>query len=122
VRSLPNVVVSVLARVEVPAALWRKQRLGELDVEDVATLVEAFESDWFGSDEEQPAFAIVDLTESVLELASLVVARHALRAYDAVQLASAITAREADPELTQLACFDRALATAARTETFRVLS
>ncbi|MGH3855031.1 MAG: type II toxin-antitoxin system VapC family toxin [Pseudonocardiaceae bacterium] len=36
VRGLGSLVVSALARVEVPAAIWRKHRMGELDPVDAA--------------------------------------------------------------------------------------
>ena len=108
--------VSVLARVEIPAALWRKQRLGELDLADAGVLVEMFEWDWH----QGQMFAIVPVTSAVLEEAGRAVARFPLRAYDAVQLATCILARAADPDLTTLVCFDARLASAARLEGFRV--
>jgi predicted nucleic acid-binding protein len=40
-------------------------------------------------------------------------ARHALRAYDAVQLASALAVRELDPRCSHFACFDTELRRAA---------
>lgn len=118
VRALTDVVVSCLARVEVPAAIWRKQRLGEISAGDAGVLSEAFEWDWFGGG----AFAIVAVHHEVLELAARALAVHGLRAYDAVQLASALAARTADPDLRELACFDVRLADAARAEGFRVLT
>jgi hypothetical protein len=42
----------------------------------------------------------------VLIAAAREVAHHALRAYDAVQLASALAVREIDPRCTHFACFD----------------
>ncbi|MGH3611225.1 MAG: hypothetical protein ACRDRK_01100 [Pseudonocardia sp.] len=57
--------VSQIARVEVPAALWRKQRSGELDVDSASVLVLAFEADYFGTEDEPPrctAFAAFDRT------------------------------------------------------------
>jgi hypothetical protein len=42
VRALEAVIVSAIARVEVPAALWRKERLGELDAAQAEVLVQAF--------------------------------------------------------------------------------
>ena len=39
------VVISALARVEVVAAVWRKQRMGELSLDDAQVLVGAFEAD-----------------------------------------------------------------------------
>jgi len=114
VRALEDVVVSEPARVEIPAAIWRKHRIGELSAENAGVLVELFESDWFGG-----AFAVVAVTGDVLEAAARSLARHPLRAYDSVQLAAAMLARSADPDLARFACFDATLATAARAEGFR---
>jgi predicted nucleic acid-binding protein len=118
IRRLSGIVVSALARVEVPAALWRKHRLGELAAEDAAVLVEEFEWDWFGGAEQDVAFAVLRVTDAILGEAARSVARHPLRAYDAIQLASALVARSADEDLTEFACFDEALASAARAEGF----
>lgn len=112
-------VVSALARVEVPAALWRKHRMGELDAADVAVLVQDFEADWRGTVEEDPRFQAVAATTDVLERAARLAGVHRLRAYDAVQLASAVAAREAVPECTDLVAFDEDLVAAAMAEGFR---
>lgn len=114
--------VSVVARVEVPAAIWRKHRSGELSAADAATLVWAFEWDWFGDQDHDSEFAVVRLTDDILEAAARGVAVHGLRAYDAIQLSSAVVARAADPDLDQFACFDEHLGGAARVEGFRPLS
>lgn len=110
--------MSGLARVEVPAALWRKHRLGELAAEDAAVLVEEFEWDWFGEPESDMVFTPLAVTDAILDEAARSVARHPLRALDAVQLASALVGRAADPSLTEFACFDEKLADAARAEGF----
>jgi predicted nucleic acid-binding protein len=112
-RALDALVVSVIARVEVPAALWRKERTGELSSADATLLVLAFEADYLGAGDEPPLFAAVALLAPVLERAAELTGSHGLRAYDAVQLASALSAREADPGCTSFACFDADLRTAA---------
>ncbi len=101
--------------------MWRKHRLGELSVEDAAVLVEEFEWDWFGEPAGELGFAVLDVTDAILEEAARSVARHPLRAFDAVQLACALAARAADATLTELACFDEALAAAARAEGFTLV-
>jgi predicted nucleic acid-binding protein len=111
VRALDDVVVSELARVEVPAALWRKRRAGAIRGDDAAVLVSAFERDWLGD-----AFAVVPVLSPILERAARLCATHPLRAYDGVQLASALAAQAADPALEGLLCFDEMLASAARVE------
>jgi predicted nucleic acid-binding protein len=111
VHDLVDLVVSGLARVEVPAAIWRKRRIGEIGDEDAATLVQSFESDWLGG-----AFAVVPAHDAVLADAARLCARRSLRTYDAVQLASALAARAVDPDLRIFACFDEHLSSAARAE------
>ena len=99
---------------EVPAALWRKRRVGELEPHAAATLVADFEADWF----EQGRFGVVKVSDELLDAAARHLARHALRAYDAVQLASAIAVRDMHRELERFVCFDRDLEAAAAAEGF----
>ena len=108
-RGLRPIAISAIARVEVPAALWRKARIGELSDADAALLTQQFEADLFGTGDEEPRFAVVALTPAVLDAATSALPAHGLRAYDAVQLASALTARDADPECSAFACFDSGL-------------
>jgi uncharacterized protein len=121
VRQQSGLVVSALARVEVPAAIWRKHRMGELNPVDAAVLVAAFEADYHGSSEDQPRFAVVAATAGILEAAGRLVGVHSLRAYDAVQLASAQAAAEAVPDCRTVAAFDSTLRAAAAKEGFTLL-
>jgi uncharacterized protein len=121
VRRLRSPIVSSIARVEVPAAVWRKERLGELPSADAELLVAAFEADYNGTDREAPAFAAVTLAPAVLEAAAQIAAIHALHAYDAVQIACALAAREADPSCTEFACYDPELRAAAARSGFALI-
>jgi predicted nucleic acid-binding protein len=121
VRALSHLVVAQLARVEVPSAIWRKQRLGELDAEAARVLTAAFEADWFGTEEGSPRFIPVAATVAVTEEAAQLCAVHGLRAYDAVQLASALGARAAVPECRTVVAFDRRLRSAAAAEGFSLM-
>ena len=114
-------VISSLARVEVPAALWGKSRTGELSAADAAVLVSAFEFDFHGDKVEESIFAVVAVDEAIVVSAARHAARHGLRAYDAVQLASAVAARDADPSVDTFAVFDKKLRDAAAVEGFAVL-
>lgn len=118
IRQLDGLVISQIARVEVPAALWRKHRSGELDADSASVLVLAFEADYFGTEDEPPRFAAVRLAETVLDDAARLSGVHGLRAYDAVQLATARAAVDADPSCTAFAAFDRTLRAAAAAEGF----
>jgi predicted nucleic acid-binding protein len=119
VRSLDGVTLSsAVTRVEVASALWRKERLGELDAMDAVTLLAAFDAD-----QADPArrLTTVVVDQRVLDEATEVVARHALRAYDAVQLATAIVVRRTLGRLEEFAAFDRGLRRAAAAERFTLV-
>lgn len=107
--------ISGLATVEVASALWRKQRLGELDPSDAALLVRAFTADCAEPGDVSP-FAIVPVTPEILRHAARLVAVHPLRAYDALQLASALVAQAALDEPLNFAAADRTLNAAAAAE------
>lgn len=112
VRALAEpLVASQLARVEVPAAFWRKQRTGELSSSDAGLLTEEFVADWFSG-----RFVVVRPDSELLDDAARLVAVHGLRAYDGVQLASALQARAADPECDTFSGFDDHLVAAAAAE------
>jgi predicted nucleic acid-binding protein len=117
VRAQPLLVVASIARVEVPAAFWRKSRTGGLSVEDAGVLADAFAEDWHAGERLCP----VAVRATVLERAAGLVAVHGLRAYDAVQLGCALEARAADPQLDAFLGFDRALQQAAVREGWHAL-
>jgi len=121
VRNPGLLLVSQLARVEVPAAIWRKHRMGELSPDDARVLADAFEADYFGTDGEDARFIAVALAAPVLDDAARLAAVHGLRAYDAVQMGSACAARTADPACGSFAAFDRALRSAAAAEGFTLV-
>jgi hypothetical protein len=79
VRGLASIAVAQLAGVEVPAVLWRKQRMGELSAGDARLLTADFEADYFGTDSEPPRFAAVAVTGSLLDEAARLCASHGLR-------------------------------------------
>lgn len=116
VRKLPHLVVSQLARVEVPSALWRKYRMGELTAADAGVLVADFEADYFGDIDEPPRFVIVAVTVAIIDAAARLVAVHGLRAYDGIQLASALSVVDAVPEGVDFLAYDGALTAAAAAE------
>jgi predicted nucleic acid-binding protein len=121
VRRQPVLVVSQLARVEVPAAIWRKTRIGELSTGHARILTDAFEADYFGTAEQEARFAVVRITARILDDAASMLATRGLRAHDAVQLASGCAARTADPEIAVFAAFDDTLRIAALAEGFALL-
>jgi len=121
IRKLDDLVVSQLTRVEVPAAIWRKTRAGQLGAASATVLVAEFEADFFGTGEEPPRFASIALGGVVLDDAARLSATRGLRAYDAVQLAAARVAAAADSTCRTFAAFDRTLRTAAAAEGFALI-
>jgi uncharacterized protein len=109
-------VVSALSLTEVLAALWRKVGRGELDDEQAATLDRAFIADVRAG-----RFAVLPVADAVVVRSLACVRRHRLRGADAVELASALMAREADPAVSTMAVFDRRLRTAASAEGMALL-
>ncbi len=121
IRELDNLVVAQIARVEVPAAIWRKTRAGQLGAVSAAALIAEFEADYFGTGEELPRFASIELGPSLLDDAAALSATRGLRASDAVQLAAARVAAAADSTCGRFAAFDRGLRTAAAAEGFALI-
>lgn len=113
-------VVSLLARVEVPSAIRRKQRVGDLTEEDADALIADFEADWY-QDDDASRFVVIDLTADLVEVAADLTGDYALKAYDAIQLASAIEARDTDDDIDTFACYDASLRRAAQAEDFDLL-
>lgn len=118
VRAIDVLIVSQIARVEVPGALWRKQRLGELSPQHARLLSEEFEADFFGTGDDGPRFVTVLLTAAVLDRAAHLCAVHGLRANDAVQLGSALAVRDVESNCRTVAAFDAGLRRAAAAEGF----
>lgn len=120
VRALDGIAISDLARVEVPAALWRKMRTGELTAPEAAVLADAFAADVVGVGLLDPRYSLIAAREAILAHAARLVARHPLRGYDAVQLASALAVARADSS-ARFASFDATLNGAAAAEGLALL-
>lgn len=113
VRAAGDLVVSALARVEVAGALLRKRRLERVGERETAIAMEGFAADWRGSRERARRFAVVGVSDALIERAVELAAAGPLRAYDAVQLASLEAAIDAGVEIEGFACFDLGLRDAA---------
>ena len=102
-------IVSALARVEVAAALWRKHRMGQLSLENTALLTKAFDGDWFDPEANWCWHQSIEPGEVILDAAIQFAGLHGLRAYDAVELATAVAAPVEVPECTTFVAFDQQL-------------
>ena len=112
-----TVLVAAMSEVEVTSAIWRRFRLGDVSNDDAETLHEAVRADFRGDPESSP-YSTIGLSTLVIDRALKAVTQHDLRAGYAIQLASALVARDALPECGAFAAFDVRLRNAARAEGF----
>lgn len=106
-----HLIIARITLVEVTGALARREREGSLDTDAVSRALDTLRYDL------DTQYQVAELDPSVAEIAAQLVRRHPLRAYDAVQLASAqqiyaAFAQDVDPPFTFLAADDRLLAVA----------
>jgi predicted nucleic acid-binding protein len=98
----PAVATALISRAEVAAALARAVRLGVLDDEGGRRAQKRFGREW-------PDFVRIPVTEALVARAETLAWEHALRGYDAIQLAAALTWRDSSGQDVVLATFDRQL-------------
>ena len=83
-----TIYISRIAAVEAVSALTRRARGGGLSGQQAQKALQRFERSLFGR------YAIVEIRPTVANRAMLLAKIHALRGYDAVQLAAALTAND----------------------------
>jgi predicted nucleic acid-binding protein len=93
---------------EARAAFARHAREGGASPAQLRRVTKQLDVDW-GS------YGVIEVTEPLVHRAGMLAERHALRGYDAVQLAAALEVRRAGGEV-EFACFDARLSLAARRE------
>jgi len=94
------VVTSLVSRAEVAAAFARAVRIGVLDDKSGQRAQRRFSREW-------PDLVRIPATEALVSRAADLAREHALRGYDAVQLASALTSQELLGQDVVVATFDR---------------
>ncbi len=94
--------------------------MGQLSEQDAHELAAGFASDFHGTPSQPPRFIAAVATMDIVDLAAALTEKHGLRAYDAVQLATAITIRRLQPACDTFVCFDHGLAAAADIERFTI--
>lgn len=107
------VATSLLAYTEAIAAFARARREVRLSPQEYRRVVDAFEEDW-------SRYITVEVTDRLVKTAGHLAASRALRGYDALHLASALTLRERVPSSMMFVAFDRALSVAAKRESLRI--
>jgi predicted nucleic acid-binding protein len=121
VRELANpaaghiLIVSRITFVEISSALARLQREGTFSTQDIETAIHAFQAHW------ETQYQVVEIDNAVTQLASRLLFRHPLRAYDSVQLASSLKlwsvfSRQTPPAPYTFVCADIRLLAAAKAE------
>lgn len=118
IRAMDAIVASSLAVVEICSAVWRRHRMGDLGASEAAAIAAAARSDLTGGD---PNVIVLPPTTAIVLRAGQLTGTAALRAYDALQLASALEAREVWPDCERFACFDHDLMSAAASHGFALL-
>ena len=102
-----TIAVCRIAWAEIMAALARRAREFPSDAEEIEAVRSRLRTDW-------PQYAVVEITQPIVELAGEFADTFALRGYDSVQLAAARTLQDSAGEEVQFACFDIRLGKAAR--------
>ncbi len=97
---------SLLAYVEARSAFARKLRMRQIDLRAFNRALKAFEFEWTGID-------CIRIDQVIVERAAELAEKHALRAYDALHLASAVYLRGSVRSAVSFVCFDDALNRAA---------
>jgi len=103
----PAIAVCRIAWAETMAAFARRVRESPADAEAIKAVRKRLRNDW-------PDYAIVEVTQPLVELAGDYADLFALRGYDSVQLAAARIVQEAAGEELHFACFDTRLEKAAK--------
>ena len=106
--------VSRIAWVEYHAALARRSRVAPEDDHALDQARNALARDW-------DDFLVIEVSQPVVEMAGEFAELYALRAYDAVQLATASHLARQSGQSLQFGCFDRHLNKAATAQTMKTL-
>ena len=103
------VATSSIAYVEVRAAFARRRRAGDLSVGEHRRFIAELDSDW-------ERYVRLEVAHGLIRQAVALADRYPLRAYDAIHLASAVTARHRLDGDLRFACWDDGLSAAASRE------
>ena len=110
-----QIIILDITPLEARSALRRRQREGDISEADVHGILEQIEADVSSS------FLVQPSTSAVIEDGARLIDRHALRAYDALQLAGCLVIREQIPGPLTFVCADARLCAAAIREGLAVL-
>jgi predicted nucleic acid-binding protein len=106
---------SKISQAEVWSAFARRRRGGDLTMAQYRAIARSFERDW-------RRFVVIELSDEVLAMIRRIVEQHPLRAFDAVQLASAIWTKQSLGEPLVFVVADEPLLRAAEAMALRVVN
>lgn len=113
VEKAEAIATSLLAYAEAMAAFARARREARLSPQGYRHVVDAFEEDW-------PRYMTVEVTDRLVKTAGKLAVSRALRGYDALHLASALSLHERVSSAVIFLAFDRELSVAAKREALRI--
>lgn len=109
VQQSETVATSAIAYVEARAAFARRRRERHLSSGDYRRVIQEFNTDW-------GHYILLEVTDSLIRRAAEFAESYALRAYDAIHVASAATLKERLSEQVLFASWDSNLLRAVRRE------
>lgn len=115
VEATEVIATSRLAYVEARAAFARKRRERGVGRKDYQNIRQNFDTDW-------ESYFVIDISEALVKMAGQLAEKHALRGYDAIHLASAVTLRREGDQPVAFSCYDGRLSLAARREGLKIIS
>jgi uncharacterized protein len=115
VGAMEVIATSRLAYVEARAAFARKRRERGVGPKDYRNIVQNLDNDW-------ESYFVVDISDTLVKMAGQLAEKHALRGYDAIHLASALTLRREGDQPVAFSCFDGRLSVAAHREGLKIIS
>lgn len=109
VKSSEVAVTSIVAYAEARAAFSRRYREKAFTKAEHSRIKTFFDKDWCD-------FLVLDITDEMIRLAGDLAEKHALRGFDAIHLASALTLRRETSASIVFSCFDDNLQKASERE------
>jgi uncharacterized protein len=99
VRSSEILATSIVAYAEARAAFARRFREGAFTSREHKRIKEFFDKDW-------SSYLILTITDDMIKLAGNLAEKHALRGFDSIHLASALTLKREISSTITFSCFD----------------
>ena len=107
------VATSRIAYLEARAAFARKFRERGLTVMAYRLIIKDLDQDW-------ESYFTMDVSDHLVKAAGIFAEKHALKAFDAIHLASCVVLRRQAGRSVTFSCFDKRLVSAAQKEALRV--